>query len=197
MIGKITPLVKEAGRRVWTGAVLSHTAGALLSACVQGLILGSLGLAIGVHSWQREVEIAGCVVLLACAVRDVDLFRWPMPSPRRQTPSWFACAFGPFWGSFAWGLDLAQGWTTGTTLAGYYAIAFCSFATSSALYGALVLGSYGFGRVIPVAIAGLLADRFELSVLSTAYGRRLPRLQWINGLLLSCVAGYFVVGALN
>ncbi len=194
MIGKITPLVKAAGRRVWLEAVIAHILGSVLSAGALGFVLAACGMTIGLNRWP---SIAGTVIaatFLCCALQDTRTARWHLPALRRQTPASCQCTLGTTWAGFVWGVDLAQGWTTFIVLAGYYALVVMVVLTASPVVGALSLGMYGLGRAAPVLAAGLLATRVDVTRLALMYGNRLNEIQVINGVLLGLVSGLFLTG---
>ena len=190
MIGQIKPLVQVAGRRVWLTAVAAHIAGAALSASILGAILGALGLATGLP--QRAPLIAdliGCAALVACALRDIELWKWSLPSTSRQTPAWFRTAFGPVWSAFAWGADLAQGWTTHVTFASYYGLVLWAVLSGSPSLGGILLGAYGLGRALPVLAAGLAGHTHDLGM---AHLSQLRLLHLVNASAATFVAGYML-----
>lgn len=196
MIGTITPLVQEA-KRTWVDAVVGHVVGTGLSGSLLGFVLGACGLLLGLHRWTPEARLAGGIVFLMCAFRDVDLGHWALLSLRRQTPSWWLCAFGPKWAGFAWGIDLGQGWTTRIVFSGYYGLIFYAVVAASPVLSGLILGAYGLGRALPIFWAGTLVRRIELGQLSSAYVLRLPLIQRINAAVLAFVAGYFIMLGLS
>lgn len=180
MIGQITPLV-QAAKRTWVKTVGGHMAGSTLAAAAFGFALGTVGLAISVLGLDLPAGLVVGPVALACAAQGLDLVRWRLPMLRRQTPSWYTCAFGTVGGGFLWGADLGLGWTTLVIFPGYYVLVVAAFCGASPLLGALVLAAYGMGRALPAAWAGLLAGRFPLHWLAVAHVRLMGRLHKING----------------
>lgn len=167
-----------------------HTAGAVLSASVLGLVLGSFGLLLQVERWGPPIGLASAIIFLLCALRDIDRVRWPFLSLRRQTPAWCLCAFGPRWGALAWGIDLGQGWTTLSAVAGYSGLILWTVLNANPGVGSLILGCYGLGRALPVLVAGLFARQEDLVLLATCYVRRLPLIQQLNAVAFAFAAGY-------
>ena len=195
MIGKITPLVKEA-KRTWYKAALGHLVGAALSASILGFVLGTLGLLVGLERWVPTMVCVGGVVFLVCALREAGILRLPLPSLQRQTPEWCQCVFGTAWGSFAWGFDLGQGWTTHAMFSGYYGLLLWTVLGVSPAQGALILGAYGLGRTGPVLWAGASTIRGRLDDPSDIHVSRLPIILQVNAVALALAAGYFLAGAL-
>jgi cytochrome c biogenesis protein CcdA len=192
MIGQITPLVQVAGRRTWFIATLGHGIGMVMSAAILGFVLGTLGLALGVNSPSPMVTLLGGGVLVLCALRDVGVGRLRAPTLQRQTPRWFRDVFGPFWGSLAWGLDLGQGWTSHILFTGYYGLVAWAVLLGNPLEGALLLGAYGLGRVVPVLLAGALAPRVDPSAFLASPVRRQAILQYSCATAFASVGGVFI-----
>lgn len=189
MIVQITPLVQVAGKRLWVRTAAAHTVGFVLSTSLLGVFLGAVGLAVGLEQWSTALKVGMVALCGACALRDVGLWRWPIVALRRQTPAWFPGAFGYVWGAFAWGIDLGQGWTTYITFTGYYCLLAWAVLSASPAVGALLFGLYGFGRALPVIVAGLVAHTRDLADTPVV---QLPVLQWVNGVTLALVAGYML-----
>jgi sulfite exporter TauE/SafE len=119
-----------------------------------------------------------------------------MPSLRRQTPQWFKDEFGMFWGAFAWGLDLGQGWTTWIYSAGYYAVIAWAFVLASPLAGALLLTAFGVGRALPVLARGLSLWRLDDAQATLVTQRAGRLLQFTSVAALAFTGGYAVVGGM-
>src|SRR5947209_5773605 len=166
MIGEITPLVKEAGRRAWVKAIVAHTIGATLSGAVLGFALGCLGLAARTHAWGSVSAALSAAVFLVCAAAGSPLLALRLPSFRRQTPSSWRCALGDTWGPFAWGLDLGQGWTTAINYAGYYGVVAWSFLRGEPAISAATVAAFGLGRAIPVILAGTAQSKIDYGTLT-------------------------------
>jgi cytochrome c biogenesis protein CcdA len=190
MIGTITPLVKAAGRRIWFEAVVAHLVGGALSGSALGLLLGVCGLVVGLHRWPAVTGVVSSLVFLFCAVCDVEMWPWRLPTLKRQTPASCQCALGTTWAGFFWGADLAQGWTTFIVLTGYYGIVVWALLAARPVESALVLAAYGLGRAMPVLVAGILATRIGVTRLALVYGNHMTQIRGMNALLFSLVAGY-------
>lgn len=186
MIGQITPLV-QAARRVWITAVVGHIVGATLSASLLGFVLGACGLIFRANQWALPLDVLGGSVLLLCALRDGDIWPWPLLTLHRQTPAWFLGVFGPLWGAFAWGADLGQGWTTNIVFTGYYGLLLWAIASGSPTLGAVLLGAFGLGRALPVLVVGLVRRDNELNAIAP-----LHLVRPVNAVALAVVAGYFL-----
>lgn len=190
MIGQITPLVQVASRRIWIEAVSLHTLGCVLSAAALGAVLGTLGWALQLQRWWLGGVVG--LVLLAAAAHEAGVLPGAVPTIRRQTPRWLITVFGPTWGSFLWGLDLGQGWTTQVISAGYYGLLVATVALAHPLQSAAVFTCFGLGRALPVIRTGV-----------TVFGRHtawspapLPSgesgLRWINTAVLALAAGFLL-----
>lgn len=193
MVGQITPLVQEAGRRVWLSAAVGHVVGSTLSAGVLGLLLGVCSLVVGLNRWELPLNVIGGTLFLVCALRDAGVVRWALPSLERQTPPWCQCTFGPVWGAFVWGVDLGQGWTTHIMFTGYYGLVAWAFLAATPLQSGLIVGAFGLGRALPVLIIGLFAHQADLSRLSLLHARWMSMIQQANALALAFTAGWLIV----
>jgi cytochrome c biogenesis protein CcdA len=192
MIAQITPLVQAAGRKTWLNAAASHVAGSTLSASALGFVLGVIGLAIGPNRIWPLAGLLFSFVLLVCAVRDAEIVRWPLLYLRRQTPAWFPKSLGWVGGTFLWGLDLGQGWTTLISFSGYSALLLWAFVSAHPIYSALPLAAYGLGRGLPVLVAGLRSKPIDSASCSLWYFRHQSSLQQFNAATLAFLAGYFL-----
>lgn len=191
MIDQITPLVKEAGIRTWLSAATSHLVGSAFSGGLLGFVLGTVGLAIGLGRWKSIAGDLVALVLLLAALRDAGIVKLSLPSLKRQTPVWFPRVFGTRMGTFAWGLDLGQGWTTLISFTGYYALIVIALLNASPIQGALILCVYGLGRALPVILAGLNSQS-DVSVLAHWYLLRQTILYRLNAAGLAFIVGYLL-----
>ena len=196
MIGQITPLVKVAGYRTWLQSIVAHTAGALVSAGLLGLAVGVIGGWVPLPRSGAIPAVALGAVFLLCGLKEAEMTSCPLPALQRQTPKNFLCAFGPIWGAFVWGLDLGQGWTTYIDYYGYYALVAWTFAAGSPTTGAVTMGSYGLGRVLPVVLVGLAPGRTAAGVFGSRYLAHHWLVRRVNALALVAVGAFVVSGAL-
>jgi cytochrome c biogenesis protein CcdA len=193
MIGQITPLVKAASKQTWWKTVTAHVIGASFSAIGLGLALGVVGQLVGLRVGLVPIGTAVVVLAIVCAVHDSGGPVRRLPSLRRQTPKTLECELGPIWAGFAWGLDLAQGWTTRIEFAGYYVLVALALLSADPLTGALVLGVFGIGRALPVFVAGFTALHSDMFTATSCYVRRKARIAQANAAALALLAGYLVV----
>jgi cytochrome c biogenesis protein CcdA len=156
MIGKIMPLVEEAGRASWIRAIVLQAVGLVLSAAVLGLVLGMLGVLVGLLVPITILTIAWGILAVVVGARDLNILSVALPSPTRQTPGAWKCVYGPEWSAFLWGLDLGQGWTVRIPFATYFAIVGWPLAAGNVSLSVAVLAAYGFGKAIPAINARLI-----------------------------------------
>ncbi|MGH2588247.1 MAG: hypothetical protein ACRDJE_25285, partial [Dehalococcoidia bacterium] len=150
-------------------------------------------LAIGFDPSSPAVGALGGATLIVCALRDAGVGRWPAPSLQRQTPRWFRDVFGSTWGSFAWGADLGQGWTSHVLYTGYYGLLVWTVLLGQPLEGALLLAGYGLGRALPVLVAGVVAPRTDPGAFLISPYRRQAMLQQLCAAVLAFAGGYFLI----
>src|SRR6266852_9885025 len=140
MIGTITTLVQRAGMRSWFTVVCAHLLGATTSAAVLGCVLGALGTLFPFHSNLPTVRVLGSAFVFLCALRDADIWWWPLMSLKRQVPAWLPRVCGWKLGAFAWGADMGQGWTTYVTFAGYDALVLWTVLGTNPVLAIIILG---------------------------------------------------------
>lgn len=153
MIGKITPLVEEAGNGTWLRAVALHTIGLVVSASMLGIVLGGIGAALGARQWGSLGVALWSSFSMLCAMSDLGLMRLALLSRQRQTPGSWKCVYGAEWGAFVWGLDLGQGWTVRVPFAAYFALISWAVLRADLVHATLVAAVYGLGKSLPVATA--------------------------------------------
>lgn len=192
MIAQITPLVKEANRRIWIHAVVAHIAGATISATCLGFALGTAGEVLGLQEWRGRVMVSA-LIFLVCAFHVTGAISCRIPSYHRQTPRWFRQEFGPVWGAFAWGIDLGQGWTTRIELAGYYSLIAWSLLAANPILGATVMGIFGVSRGLPVLVAGTFVAHEKAGPLGFEYLRNITMIQSANAFGLAMVGAYLII----
>lgn len=189
MIGKITPLVQEAGWQSWIVANTLHILGAALAAAFSGWFFGFTGQVLGL-SPSGPLMLLLPVVLAAIAVLDAGVTPWSMPRLPRQTPAWLPCYFGPIWSALLWGLDLGLGWSTHTCFATFFGAATLVLWIGSPMVGAITLSAYGVGRGLPVIVAGIVAQRVPVNTLVVQLSHTYLTLRFMNLAALSWVVGF-------
>ncbi len=140
---------------------------------------------------QRAMPIGlvGGVGFMLCALRDAGIGRWALPSLDRQTPRWFRHQFSPTWGSLLWGTDLGRGRTTRILFTGYYGLIVWIVLRANPAIGALLLAIYGFGRALPVLVAGIFARRRRLDELYAWSIFQQSLLLQLNAIALAVIGG--------
>lgn len=195
MIGKITPLVEEAGRMTWVRAVALHWVGLAVSALMLGAVLSLLGSVVRLVVPPGPLVAAWALIVVGCGLSDLNLARLPLPPRIRQTPGAWKCVYGPEWSALLWGLDLGQGWTVRIPFAAYFVIAGWAIAAPHVPWAMAVIAGYGVGKGLPVAAARFIG-RFVGNgrVPVTCLARR-PATGMALG-SASVLAGFFVLASL-
>jgi len=163
LLGALTPLGQ--GTRTWPvyrgtyiWALIAHTAGSVISGALAGAGLGWLGAylvsgRLGPTTW---LSLGGLSLLLG--FREFGWIQFPVPQWPRQTKKVWGLHFGRAVAAWFWGLDLGSGLTTLVTFSGYWILVLVALLGGEVVYGTLVLGLYGLGRGLSVAIVPLLLD---------------------------------------
>jgi hypothetical protein len=102
--------------------------------------------------------------LLLCA-RDLGWIDFRIPMRHRQTEKSWANQFGFQAASIMWGFDIGTGLSTWVNYGGLWAIIGVMLADGSMKYGAIVMGSYWFGRALSLwLVPWVSAPRWSDSV---------------------------------
>jgi hypothetical protein len=126
---------------------------ATASAAMAGSIIGTIPLP---HPFANIWLLVGVGFSLALA--DVFLGE-KTPTIRRQTcPTWWRTR-GPWFAATAWGVDLGLGVTTIRVTSLYWFVLAALLLGGSVPTGALVLGAYGIGLTLGLALGLLVLSR--------------------------------------
>lgn len=175
MIGSITPLVRRAhGARRWSQAALAYALGTMLSSTTVGAALGWLGARLAVDPQLAAVAVITIAALLLLA--EIGVLPIPTVIWRRQTVKSWRQRGGPARSAFMWGLDIGAGLTTRVTYRSLWGLLALCFIFGSPLLGAIIMASYGAGRIVLVLSGPLLLRARELDAAILAI--TLPARPW-------------------
>lgn len=105
-------------------------------------------------TWLLWLGLGGLSLVLA--LREFGWLTFNIPQWRRQTGKTWYARLGPIGAAWWWGLDLGSGLTTLVTFSGYWLLVLAALLKGIPLYGGLVLGLYGLGRALSVALTPFL-----------------------------------------
>jgi hypothetical protein len=144
-------------RTIYPRSLAAHALGSVLAGALARGVVGWLGGWLPVtdrFAWWPGLGLLASLLVL----RELGWLRFPIPQfPRQTVKTWFpavSAAHAAFW----WGLDLGSGLTTLVTFSGYWLIVAAAVLKGDAAFGALLLGGYGLGRSLPIALAPLGTD---------------------------------------
>jgi hypothetical protein len=189
MIRTIGALVQEPSRARWRRAVSLYVFACTGTAALLGALLGCLGLLVR-HLFFRStysfydniVSIAIGALAIAYALSDAGLLALPRPTLMLAVPvSWWRW-WRPYGAALAYGAALGIGLTTRIFFGAFYVLcAYCILAGNS-VYGALLIGTYGFARAIII----IPASRTVYASCTNSEAR-------LNGLLASLTNAKLIV----
>ena len=201
MIGTVLPIVYGDRERGRLGiAHWLHAVGSVSGGVAVGAAFGSLGVAVALLidvSAATMLLIVGAVAA-AYSLRELGLFDVPMPQVHRQVPASWRRRYPANVVAFLYGVGLGAGVGTFVRVATLYVIIVWIILAASPAEGAILMGAFGAARGLPIVWLG-----HELT--SVEQGFAVSRLldnwevvtHFINGVLLSWAAAYFVVLSLR
>ena len=201
MVGTILPIVygeRRANRRVM--AAWLHLAGAIVGGATAGALLGALGTLVPGPTRATGpaaaalLAVAGTVHWLY-AIRQVGLWRFPMPQSTWQVPRAWVHVLPPRVTAFLYGLLLGPSVFTRIPVSTFYIVMFWAVVCGSPWWGAAILGACGGGRVLPIlALARLANDGNEMARWTVVLGRWYPVVELVNVLVLTA-SGMWLFGS--
>jgi hypothetical protein len=155
MIGTIGSLVQETSNRLrWLLSASIYTIACLGTSILLGVLLGILGHLI--QAWVHYPIFphlgAWLIGLLALvyALSDVGLLRMPRPMLRPAVPIGWWRRWRPYGAALAYGAALGIGIMTQVPFGAFYVLCAYCVVRGDALYGALLMGTYGAARALVI-----------------------------------------------
>jgi hypothetical protein len=155
MIETIGSLVQETNNHLrWLGAATLHILGAVATSAFLGVLLGTAGMALPRPplTVALAVGIAGAVAILYAA-SDLGLIDLPHPTLMSAVPVTWWRRWRPLRAPLMYGAALGLGVTTRIPFGAFYVLCILSFLRGSAMYGAMLMATYGLTRTLTVATA--------------------------------------------
>jgi hypothetical protein len=200
MVGTILPIVygeRRSGRRF--GSLWVYTGGCCLGGVALGAVLGStaetLAFARRADAWQ-PVLLAAAGVHAVYAGREIGLWRLPLPAVSWQVPRNWLLVMPPQATALVYGVTLGLGVLTRMPVSTFALAAALILLVADAAVGALVFGSFGLARALPVlAVAATTRDTDHLMSASETIDGWEPIMRLLNGVVLAGSAGWLAAGA--
>src|SRR5918992_1412735 len=165
MVETISPVVHGGRNRTYWMAMSLHTLGATLSAALIGAGLGALGSLVGAPYGETGLYVLAAVALVY-VLREAVGLPIPIPSLRKQVPSWWRTFYSRNTTALLYGLGLGVGYFTYLSYGTFVVVSIAVVMSGDALTGALVAGCFGLARSVAVALAGPIERIEELSTSS-------------------------------
>ncbi len=163
-------------RSQWIGLVI-FTVTAIVVAAAVGAAAGGIGSLL---PSSRPLLFIAIGLIVAAALREAGVLRYPIPVLRRQVPEpWRRVLPLPLWTS-GYGAILGVGFGTYQLVATYWAVVIATVAVGDPLIGAVALGSFGLTRGIMAASPVGVFDRISR--------RGQPTLRSANAVVLALLA---------
>ena len=188
MVETIAPVVHGGRNKSYWLTVAAHTFGATLSGALFGALLGAAGRLLGAP-WG----VAGSLALATAAglylIREALKVPVPLPDLDKQVPDWWRTFYSPPVAGLLYGVGLGIGFLTFLSFGTYVAVAVGAAVAGDALFGALLLGLFGFSRGLSVLMAARTTDAEgaarKRDALEELYEGPRPRL--VNAFILATV----------
>jgi cytochrome c biogenesis protein CcdA len=133
------------------------------------------------------------IVALAYGLSELGLIRLPSLTQRLRAPH-MPDEDRPYRRALVLGGTMGAGMGMGCPMPTYYVLLGWVAAAANPLYGAIVLGAYGLGRVLPaVGLGGLIVAGTERRRVSHGMTRFRERTSWITNGFLTATGSYLVV----
>lgn len=174
-------------RRKWLTVVIEYTLAGVLSSIAVGFTLGQFGTWVLPEAATTLGLLAVLAVALLAVAREVNLVRFRLPQPLRQTSDRWGKRFGEHTTVILWGLDLGSTISTRYTFAGTWVLIVLALLAHDPSVGATAFLACWTGRAGAVWLAPLyLADaRSGADVMDMVAARhRLLRYSHVLGVAL-------------
>lgn len=192
MVGTIGPVGRGArAQSIWRRMIGAHLAGSVAGGALFGAALGMVAVILRALEWQFGVSQAWAnavvvAVLILCALRDLRVVRFPIPTRHRQVPMAWKYLPG-MWSPFVFGFGLGVGVSTTIYLASFYGMTAVALATRDFLSATLVGVGFGAGRVLPI-LAAVYLSKTEVNDLIGGLAARDRLVARVNGAAIALAA---------
>lgn len=192
MLTSINPLGERGRHQRYGITVTAYIVGSTLGGALVGAVLGALGSPFGTTTaWIVAILVLAIVGLLL----DARVFGWRAPGPHRQVnEDWLTNYRGWVYGA-GFGAQLGGAFATIVSASITYVAFACALGSGSALGGAIVGGTFGLMRAVPLVIGVRAKTPHALRTLLRRVEAGRPRVARA-ALVAHVVAVVVLVGAL-
>jgi len=188
MVETIAPVV-YGRRRSYYFAVALHAFFATVTAAVLGLVLGTVGAALGAP-WDGAGWIVAAAIAAVYTLR--ELMRLPVPlfDRRRQVPEWWRTFYPRYVAASLYGAGLGIGFLTFLSFGTFVVVIAIALLAGDPLIGMLMVAPFGLARGLSVLVSASTTDEEGPLELVTKLGHpaRVRAVKRLNGIACATVA---------
>lgn len=196
MLSSIHPLGERTRNNRWGVTAVYYLVGGLMGGLVLGAVAGSIGW-LGLAWWEPTPtsEVAAVATILAIAL-GWDLAGMKIPTIRRQVnEDWLAMYRSWVYGG-GFGFQLGLGVVTIVTTSAVYATIALAILSAHPLSGALIGGTFGLVRGLPILTVGRVVSGETLRLYHRRMQSYAARADWLVRLAVITTGLIVVVGRL-
>jgi sulfite exporter TauE/SafE len=151
MLGSITPLGERGRGRRWGPTVTVYTIASTVGGASLGGLLGAIGQGAGAvgRTGRTGLTVLGIMILIGVAL-DAGLVGSRLPSLHRQVNEDWLRRYRGWVSATGFGVQLGLGVVTIVSISSVYLAFIAALLSGSAATGALIGGSFGLLRAIPL-----------------------------------------------
>jgi len=193
MLSSIHPLGERTRNNQWGRTVGYYLAGGLLGGLVMGIVAGSIGW-LGLAWWTptRTAQTAVVATILIAALA-WELSGFKTPTIHRQVnEDWLSLYRSWVYGG-GFGFQLGLGVVTIVTTTAVYATIALAILTADPMHGAIIGGTFGLVRSLPILTVGGVVSGETLRTYHRRMQSYAPRADWLVRLTV-VAAGLLAVG---
>lgn len=182
MLGSMTPLGERSRNQTWWVTWAFYVLGATSAGAAIGAALAALGhlvlASFGVSNGMRAIVLAAVVV--AGLLVDFGAFGLRLPTIHRQVRQDWLYAFRGWVYGLGFGAQLGVGAVTIVNTSAIYATLAAAFLTGDLLWGAVVVGTFGLLRALPIVSVARVDDEHSFLRVQPTLARLERRAQGIT-----------------
>ena len=201
MVGTIIPMVHgERLEGIHKGSLWCHGIGAIAASALFGATLGWTGGTLLRPSGPLTVAVlvVSGIGHLVMSQRDLGLCHFPMPQSHWQVPKRWLSVMPPRMAALVYGMCLGVGILTRISSSGFYVVLGWVVLSGEPMLGALIMGMFGFGRLIPlIFFMRLVPDPNEGARWLAILDRWRPAMLVVTGVFLAVSGGWLTAMALT
>lgn len=163
MLSSISPLGERARNQRWWITVAAYATGSTLGGVALGTALGTAGRPLAARLDRAALLVVAAVAIVG-VLADRGAFGLHVPGPRRQVDEdWLARYRGWVYGA-GFGIQLGVGFATIVSTSLTWVAFTCAALSGSPATGALIGGTFGLARALPILATARVQTWAELRV---------------------------------